>query len=37
MSPSSTLFHTATYEHNVPGPKAEIAAVSYDLQTLSRW
>jgi hypothetical protein len=32
MSPSSTPFHTAAFEHHVPGPKAEMAAVSYNLQ-----
>ncbi len=32
MSPSSTPFHTATFDHQVPGPKTEMAAVSYNLQ-----
>jgi hypothetical protein len=32
MSATSTVFHTATFEHHVPGEPTEMAAVSYNLQ-----
>lgn len=32
MSATSNIFHTATYEHHVPGESVELSAVSYDLQ-----
>jgi hypothetical protein len=32
MSTVGALFHTATFEHRVPGEHAEMAAVSYNLQ-----
>jgi hypothetical protein len=32
MSTAGALFHTATFEHRVPGERADMAAVSYNLQ-----
>lgn len=32
MSATTPLFHTAMYEHRVPGDRLEMAAVSYNLQ-----
>jgi hypothetical protein len=32
MSPTGTVFHTATVEHHVPGPRVEMAAIAYNLQ-----
>jgi hypothetical protein len=32
MSTATTRFHTATFEHHVPGGHADIVAVSYNLQ-----
>jgi hypothetical protein len=32
MSTANTHFHTATFEHQVPGERVEMAAVSYNLQ-----
>ena len=32
MSATSNIFHTATYEHHVPGEPVELSAVSYNLQ-----
>jgi hypothetical protein len=32
MSTTAALFHTATFEHEVPGEHADLAAVAYNLQ-----
>jgi hypothetical protein len=32
MSASNAIFHTATIEHHVPGPSADLNAVAYNLQ-----
>jgi hypothetical protein len=32
MSPARTPFHTATFEHLIPGPEAQMVAVAYNLQ-----
>ena len=32
MIATKTIFHTATIEHHVPGPPAEMSAVAYNLQ-----
>ena len=32
MSATSNIFHTATYEHHVPGEPVEMSAVAYNLQ-----
>lgn len=32
MSATSNIFHTATYEHRVPGEQVDISEVSYNLQ-----
>lgn len=32
MGATRTVFHTATIEHRVPGPRVEVSAVAYNLQ-----
>ena len=32
MSATSTIFHTATIEHHIPGPFADLSALAYNLQ-----